>query len=215
MRRGIKDLPAHRIKSVSAMAYVRLHDRQLSSMTGARWPRQHADTHTMHELVASSANRCGELCRHAAARCWLAVCVHNTRATPPRLRACANYHTHLPEIKRRGSSSSDIRLAMQTTKPLFRGAHRTQLRSTRGQPSGVASSSGGSSDGGHRRTRFGRGEHASLGSPNYPLLRLFFRVPEMAARAARGARSAPGGRREAPRSGAGCRAAAQSAAAGG
>ena len=44
---------------------------------------------------------------------------------------------------------------------------------------------------------------------------LFFRVPEMAARAARGAPSAPEGRREAPRSGAGCRAAAQSAAAGG
>ena len=100
MRRGIKDLPAHRIKSVSAMAYVRLHYRQLSSIKGARWPRQHADTHRMQQLVAISANRCGELCRHAAARCWLAVCVHNTRATPPRLRACANYHTHLPEIKR-------------------------------------------------------------------------------------------------------------------
>ena len=106
----------------------------------------------VNPLVAVvSANRCDEMCRHAATRCWLAVCVHNTRATPPRLRACANYHTHLPEIKRRGSSSSDIRLAMQTTKPLFRGAHRTQLRSTRGQPSGVASSSGGSSDGDHRR----------------------------------------------------------------
>jgi len=46
-------------------------------------------------------------------------------------------------------------------------------------------------------------------------IRLFFRVPEMVARAARGARSAPEGRRKAPRSGAGCRAAAQSAAAGG
>ena len=45
--------------------------------------------------------------------------------------------------------------------------------------------------------------------------RLFFRVPEMGARSAWGARSAPEGRREAPRSGAGCRAAAQSAAAGG
>ncbi len=43
----------------------------------------------------------------------------------------------------------------------------------------------------------------------------FFRVPKKPARAARGARSAPEGRREAPRSGAGCRAAAQSAAAGG
>ena len=43
----------------------------------------------------------------------------------------------------------------------------------------------------------------------------FFRVCKRAARAARGARSAPEGRREAPRSGAGCRAAAQSAAAGG
>ena len=43
----------------------------------------------------------------------------------------------------------------------------------------------------------------------------FFRVCKRPARAARGARSAPEGRREAPRSGAGCRAAAQSAAAGG
>ena len=43
----------------------------------------------------------------------------------------------------------------------------------------------------------------------------FFGVPKKPARAARGARSAPEGRREAPRSGAGCRAAAQSAAAGG
>ena len=43
----------------------------------------------------------------------------------------------------------------------------------------------------------------------------FFRSCKRAARAARGARSAPEGRREAPRSGAGCRAAAQSAAAGG
>ena len=42
-----------------------------------------------------------------------------------------------------------------------------------------------------------------------------FGVPKKPARAARGARSAPEGRREAPRSGAGCRAAAQSAAAGG
>ena len=55
----------------------------------------------INPLVAVvSANRCDEMCRHAATRCWLAVCVHNTRATPPRLRACANYHTHLPEIKR-------------------------------------------------------------------------------------------------------------------
>eukprot|EP00964_Phaeocystis_antarctica_P015967 scaffold8836_cov62-Phaeocystis_antarctica.AAC.11 len=46
-------------------------------------------------------------------------------------------------------------------------------------------------------------------------IRLFFRVPEMVARAARGACSAPEGRREVLRSGAGCRAAAQSAAAGG
>ena len=45
--------------------------------------------------------------------------------------------------------------------------------------------------------------------------RHFFRVCKRPARAARGARSAPEGRREAPRSGAGCRAAAQSAAAGG
>ena len=42
-----------------------------------------------------------------------------------------------------------------------------------------------------------------------------FRSCKRAARAARGARSAPEGRRGAPRSGAGCRAAAQSAAAGG
>ena len=27
-------------------------------------------------------------------------CVDNTRETPPCLRACANYHTHLPVIKR-------------------------------------------------------------------------------------------------------------------
>ena len=45
--------------------------------------------------------------------------------------------------------------------------------------------------------------------------RHFFRVPKKPARAARGARSAPEGPHEAPRSGAGCRAAAQSAAAGG
>ena len=45
--------------------------------------------------------------------------------------------------------------------------------------------------------------------------RLFFHFGKRVARAARGARSAPEGRREAPRSGAGCRAAAQSAAAGG
>ena len=44
----------------------------------------------VNPLVAVvSANRCDEMCRHAATRCWLAVCVHNTRATPPRLRACA------------------------------------------------------------------------------------------------------------------------------
>ena len=73
------------------MAYVRLHDRQLSSMAGARWPRQRADTvgHVNPLVAVVSANRCDEMCRHAATRCWLAVCVHNTRATPPRLRACA------------------------------------------------------------------------------------------------------------------------------
>jgi len=44
----------------------------------------------VNPLVAVvSANRCDEMCRHAATRCWLAVCVHNTRATPSRLRACA------------------------------------------------------------------------------------------------------------------------------
>ena len=43
----------------------------------------------------------------------------------------------------------------------------------------------------------------------------FFRVSRKAARAARRARSAPEGQKIAPRSGAGCRAAAQSAAAGG
>ena len=48
-----------------------------------------------------------------------------------------------------------------------------------------------------------------------PIFGHFFGVPKKPARAARGARSAPEGRREAPRSGAGCRAAAQSAAAGG
>ena len=45
--------------------------------------------------------------------------------------------------------------------------------------------------------------------------RAFFDVVNNDARAARGARSAPEGRREAPRIGAGRRAAAQSAAAGG
>ena len=131
MRRGIKDLPAHRIKSVSAMAYVRLHYRQLSSIKGARWPRQHADTHRMQQLVAISANRCGELCRHAAARCWLAVCVHNTRATPPRLRACATITRTCPRSSaRRGRSCSDIRLATQKMKPVVREARRTCLQTT-------------------------------------------------------------------------------------
>ena len=86
--------------------------------------------HTMHPLWSRSVLtvwRAVTPCCHAMQACR---CVDNTRETPPCLRACANYHTHLPEIKRRGSSSSDIRLAMQTTKPLFRGAHRTQLRST-------------------------------------------------------------------------------------
>ena len=36
-------------------------------------------------------------CCHAMQACR---CVDNTRETPPRLRACANYHTHLPVIKR-------------------------------------------------------------------------------------------------------------------
>ena len=49
-------------------------------------------------------------------------------------RACVHAltitHTCPRSSARRGSSSSDIRLAMQTTKPLFRGAHRTWLQST-------------------------------------------------------------------------------------
>ena len=72
-------------------------------------------------------------------------------------RACVHAltitHTCPRSSARRGSSSSDIRLAMQTTEPLVRGAHRTWLRSTRGSPSGVASSSGGRSDGDNRRLR--------------------------------------------------------------
>ena len=148
------------------MAYVRLHDRQLSSMTGARWPRQHADTHTMHELVASSANRCGELCRHAAARCWLAVCVHNTRATPPRLRACANYHTHLPEIKRLRQQllghqvgDADDETTLQRGAP---DAASKYMRST--FRSGVLVRWQ------QRRRPSSCCKHARLGAPNYSLL---------------------------------------------
>ena len=77
MRRGMKDLPAHQIRVQSASQY----DRQLGSMAGARWPRQRADTHTMHPI---SANRCDELRRYAVTGCRLAVitrkqhrrCVH-------------------------------------------------------------------------------------------------------------------------------------------
>ena len=89
-------------------------------------------THTMHPLWSRSALtvwRAVTPCCHAMLACSMRA-QHASDTTAPALRACANYHTHLPEIKRRGSSSSDIRLAMQTTKPLFRGAHRTQLRST-------------------------------------------------------------------------------------
>ena len=57
-------------------------------------------THTMHPLWSRSALtvwRAVKPCCHAMQACR---CVDNTRETPPRLRACANYHTHLPVIKR-------------------------------------------------------------------------------------------------------------------
>ena len=70
---------------VSAMAHVWLHNRQLSSLAEARWPRQRVDTGT--RWSRSALTSCAAM---LVARCWLAVCVHNTRATPPaRLRACA------------------------------------------------------------------------------------------------------------------------------
>ena len=56
--------------------------------------------HTMHPLWSRSALtvwRAVKPCCHAMQACR---CVDNTRETPPRLRACANYHTHLPVIKR-------------------------------------------------------------------------------------------------------------------
>ena len=56
--------------------------------------------HTMHPLWSRSALtvwRAVKPCCHAMQACR---CVDNTRETPPRLRACANYHTHLPMIKR-------------------------------------------------------------------------------------------------------------------
>ena len=92
------------------MAYVRLHDRQLSSMAGARWPRQRADTvgHVNPLVAVVSANRCDEMCRHAATRCWLAVCVHNTRATPPRLRACATITRTCPRSSARLGRSCSV-----------------------------------------------------------------------------------------------------------
>jgi len=86
----------------------------------------------VNPLVAVvSANRCDEMCRHAATRCWLAVCVHNTRATPPRLRACATITRTCPRSSARlGRSCSDIRLAKQTMKPVVRGACGTCLQTT-------------------------------------------------------------------------------------
>ena len=50
--------------------------------------------HTMHPLWSRSALtvwRAVKPCCHAMQACR---CVDNTRETPPRLRACANYHTH-------------------------------------------------------------------------------------------------------------------------
>ena len=82
-------------------------------------------------VTVVSANRCDEMCRHAATRCWLAVCVHNTRATPPRLRACATITRTCPRSSARlGRSCSDIRLAKQTMKPVVRGACGTCLQTT-------------------------------------------------------------------------------------
>eukprot|EP00964_Phaeocystis_antarctica_P025003 scaffold14018_cov61-Phaeocystis_antarctica.AAC.1 len=62
---------------------------------------QRADhPHDAPAVVAISANsvwRAVAPCCHAMQACR---CVDNMRETPPRLRACANYHTHLPVIKR-------------------------------------------------------------------------------------------------------------------
>ena len=63
----------------------------------------------VNPLVAVvSANRCDEMCRHAATRCWLAVCVHNTRATPPRLRACATITRTCPRSSARLGRSCSV-----------------------------------------------------------------------------------------------------------
>ena len=104
----------------------------------------------VNPLVAVvSANRCDEMCRHAATRCWLAVCVHNTRATPPRLRARATITRTCPRSSaRRARSCSDIRLATQTMKPevpASRDIHEHQRRPVVAQKgrSGVQHSGGG------------------------------------------------------------------------
>ena len=137
--------------------------------------------------------------------------------------ARAEYHTlACPRSSARPSNHhiwSDIGLATQTTKTVVRGARGTCLQTTcEGRFQCVLGTT-------HRDRHHATGvvALARVSSPsrrNYEItasskIGHFFRVCKRAARAARGARSAPEGRREAPRSGAGCRAAAQSAAAGG
>ena len=135
--------------------------------------------HTMHPLWSRSVLtvwRAVAPCCHAMQACR---CVDNTRETPPRLRACANYHTHLPMIKRPprqqllgyqvGDADDETTLQRGA---LDVAAKFMKLTFRRGVL--VRRQHGGSSDGDQRRlrTRFAVCEHASLGSPNYPLLQL-------------------------------------------
>ena len=99
MRRGTKDLPAHGIKSARQCYGVCPAVRSAAQQHGrARWSRQHADTHTMHQLVAISANRCGDLpqCCRAMLACSMRA-QHKSDTTVP---ACTRYyHPHLPSTE--------------------------------------------------------------------------------------------------------------------
>ena len=82
-------------------------------------------THCTRWSRSALTARCGELCRHAATRCQFAVCVHNTQATPPRLRAFANFHTHLPSIEHPPFLGLQVGDANDPMKPLVRGPRTT------------------------------------------------------------------------------------------
>ena len=143
--------------------------------------------------------------------------VNTTQATPPYPRECASSLTHLPSIEhqsrqrllglRVGEAHDEITRQRVALDVVAKFENVTYI--------GLGAAAPATTGRPWRTPTLPTARPRSQGSPNYSLLRLFFRVPRKVARAARGARRAPEGWRVAPRSGAGCRAAARSAAAGG